>query len=377
MLRRTLKLAVLAVWLESGAARAEPPPADHAGSGPAPEAAPAPPVPDKLAWRDTWLVWDNAMTAQTLGIGQSYQSANPRYETSLSLRPRYYFHDVEGEWAYLAGRLDVVRELTNSDRTTNRGETLLSDATLLAGYRRTLASQGAYRTTLIVSAPVLTLPTSKFSHDNGTILGLGAGVRLNQTVPLAGPRWPVFQTLTLSAFAGYTHTITRAVTPTNPDLRRVRLDPEGRTVPGDQLTGAAFPAHELDLAGRLIADITDRLALFLEVSYRPTWKYAFGDLCVNIATGCAVAARPANPSTYVVVTSFEVALFYDVVKELSLGLGYVNVETQPGLDGQRRNLFYSPGSQFSLSLVAHLDEIYLRAAGRPSAEATAGPRLRP
>jgi hypothetical protein len=33
------------------------------------------------------------VSAQTLGFGKSYQSANPTYEMSGSIRPRYYFYD--------------------------------------------------------------------------------------------------------------------------------------------------------------------------------------------------------------------------------------------------------------------------------------------
>ena len=37
------------------------------------------PAPVKLLWRDTWLIWDNAVTTQTVGIGKNYLSADPMY----------------------------------------------------------------------------------------------------------------------------------------------------------------------------------------------------------------------------------------------------------------------------------------------------------
>jgi hypothetical protein len=339
-----------------------------------------PPAADeqvKLRWRDTWLIWDNSVTAQTLGFGKDYLSPNPTYEMSGSFRPRYYLYDGKDDGFYLAGRIDVVHEFTNSDVTTKRGETTLSDATLLGAYRRVLASTPGYETVLTAALPILTFPTSKFSLDNGTLLGLGTEARLSQTLPLAGPRWPVFKTITLGTVAGYNHTFSRAVTPTNEELRRVRLDPEGRTVPGDQLVGAAFPEHELHFNGRLVADITEKFSLFLEASYRPTWKYGFGDVGICVQSGdCANALRPANPNRYVPTTSFEADLYYDVLDELTLAVGYVNVETQPGLDGQRRSIFYSPGSQFFLALVGHLDAIYLAAQGKKPVAST-GTRLHP
>jgi len=343
-------------------------------AAPAPEAS----KPVKLRWRDTWLIWDNSVTAQTLGIGKNYLSPNPTYEMSGSLRPRYYLYDGEIDAFYVAGRVDVVREFTNSDVTTQRGETTLSDAILLTGYRRTLAASPGYETILTTSLPILTFPTSKFSLDNGTILGLGTEARITQSMPLAGSKWPVFKTLSVGAIAGYNHTFTRSVVPTNEELRRVRLDPLGRTVPGDQLVGAAFPEHELHFNARLIADITEKLSLFVEASYRPTWKYGFADVAVCVQTGsCSNALNPTSPTRYVPLSSFEVAAFYDVIDELSVAVGYVNLEQTTGLDGQRRSIFYSPGSQFYLSVIGHLDAIYLAASGKKGSASSTGTHLHP
>jgi hypothetical protein len=376
-------VGVVATWAGDAAA-AEPSQAAAPVAHPPANAAPGAPgasgateaTAEKLRWRDTWFIWDHTVSAQTVGVGKSYLSSNPYYEMSASIRPRYYLYDRDVDAVFAAGRIDVSHEFTNSDVTTRRGETTASDATLLLGYRRTLASEGASETTLGVRAPVLTLPTSKFSFASGTIAGLGADVRLAQTLPLAGEASPVFQRVTLAAFTGYSHTFTRAVVPTNSDLRRVRTDPEGRPVASDQLTGVAFPEHELSIGGRLLTQIASRLLLALDIEYRPTWKYPFGSVDVCTTTGCAPATRPLDPSTYVPVTRFEVGAFYDVIDELGLGLAYSNVETQLGPDGQRRSLFTSPGAQISLSLVAHLDAMYLAAAGRRVA--APGPtRLRP
>ncbi|HEX4336548.1 MAG TPA: hypothetical protein VH062_11580 [Polyangiaceae bacterium] len=347
---------------------------------PAPPTTPAatPEKPVKLRWRDTWLIWDNSVSSQTVGFGKNYLSSDPTYEMSGSFRPRYYLYDGELDSFFAAGRIDIVREFTNSDVTTERGETTLSDATLLTGYRRTLASSPGYETIMTASLPILTFPTSKFSMDNGTILGLGTEARLSQTMPLAGEKWTVFKTLTVGAVAGYNHTFTRATQATNPDLRRVRLDPEGRTVPGDQLAGAAFPEHELHFNARLIADITEKLSLFLEASYRPTWKYSFKPTNITDPSGGGgPVLDPTAPVTYVPVTSFEADVYYDVIPELSVAVGYVNVEVQPGLDGQRRSIFYSPGSQFYLSVIGHLDAIYLAATGKKSGASNTVRHLHP
>jgi hypothetical protein len=294
-----------------------------------------------------------------------------------SFLPRYYLYDGGGVDAItLDARVDVIHEFTNSDVTTRRGETTLSDATLAAGYARMLALNGDYETILSLKAPVLTFPTSKFSMENGTYLGLGTELRLAQGMPLAGAGAPVFQRLVTRLSVGYNHTFTRSSTPTNPELRRFRLTPEGRTVPGDQLTGVAFPEHELSLRGRLLADVADRLAWWFEVSYLPTWKYGFGNVDVCVVTGCAPAARPIDPSTFADVTGFQTELMFEIIPELGVSLGYVNVATQPGLDGQRRSLFYSPGAQLYLEFVGYIDAIYAATQGHRG-EVGGGHHIRP
>jgi hypothetical protein len=305
------------------------------------------------------------VNAQTVGVGRSYQSANPTYSMSGSFQPRYYLYDGgDIDAVTLDGRIDLIHEFTNSDVTTRRGETTLSDATLMLGYQRMLAREGdTYETMIALKLPVLTFPTSKFSVENGTYLGVGSEVRFYQGMPLAGAGAPVFKRLLTRLTAGYNHTFTRASTPTNPDLRRFRITPEGRTVPGDQLTGAAFPEHELPLRGRLWVDLADRLVWWFEASYVPTWKYGFADIDVCVVTGCAPAARPADPSRFVVVTTFQTEVTFDLLPELGVSLGYVNAATQPGPDGQRRSIFYSPGAQFYLEFVGYIDAMYAAAKG--------------
>lgn len=362
----------------------------------APNAAPppAPPEPDrsalpavktaepakpKLPWHDTWLILENQVTAQTLGIGRSFQSSNPTYDVALSLRPRFYFYDTDVESIFLTGRIDVTREFTNNDVTTEQGETIVggaphglgaADPTLSAIYRRVLAKRGDYETTFYGWLPELTFPASKFSWDNGTYLGVAAEARIYQDVPLAGSRASAFQMMTMGAIIAYNHTFTRATTPTNLQLFRVRLDPEGKTVPGDQLIGAAFPEHELRGGLRFIVEVAKHLTWWTDLFYQPAWLYSFSNVPLQIQSGTVSPTPNPNPNTYIVVTQVDTSLTWDVMPELSLSIGYDNTETQPGLDGQRRNIFTSPGAAFYLELIGRLDQMYLTATGRRSSEVT-------
>lgn len=320
------------------------------------------PAKVRLKFRGSWLILDNAVNTQTVGIGSDYQSANPRYEVSLSFRPRYYLYESDEHEVFVSGRADVIREITNNDATTREGETTLSDFTLFLADRITLG--GSKDTWLLAQAPIVTFPTSTFSFDNGTVLGLGARAWFNQSLTLAGDAWSVFKRVHTGLIVSYNHTFTQATTATNAELRRVRLEPDGRTYPGDQLTGAAFPNHELRVGALLITEITDKLQLWLDGSYRPTWLYSFGNAEVCTQTGCAPVQAEQGSTNYVVTTSFGANLYYDMIPELTLGAGYDNIALQLGPDGQRRSFFHSPGAQFHFVLWAHLDAIYLAATGQ-------------
>jgi hypothetical protein len=181
----------------------------------------------------------------------------------------------------------------------------------------------------------------------------------------------VFKKLTLGAIVGYNHTFTPATTPTNPELRRVRMDPEGRTIPGDQLTGAAFPEHELHTTARFMVEVAKDVSWWTDFVYEPTWLYPISSTTtIRTLTGPALPTGVANPTTFVTVTGFATSLYYHFINELTVGFEYVNASVQPAPDGQWRNPFYSPGALFTLELIGHLDEMYLTATGRRSAESS-------
>jgi len=278
------------------------------------------------------------VNTQTVGVGSDYQSSNPTYEMSLSLRPRYYLHTSTDHEVYLSGRADVIREITNSDVTTREGETTLSDFTLFAAHKWKLV-EGSTDTWLLTYLPVVTFPTSNFSQNNGTILGLGARFWFNQTFKLAGTSWPVFQRAHVGAIAAYNHTFSQATTGTNPAIRRVRLEPDGKTYAGDQLTGSAFPHTEVTLQALFIAELTEKIALWFDASYRPTWLYGFSSVDICTQTGCAPVqpSSSQSPTTYVPTTSFGANIYFDVIPELTFGAGYTNIALQLAPDGQRRS----------------------------------------
>jgi hypothetical protein len=331
--------------------------------------------PEKLKWRNTTFAWDNSATTETVGLGQDIQSRNPTYEMSFNLRPRYYLYDDDDQSLSARADIGTFRELTNSDTTTKRGEWSFTDAQLWGAYTRYLVKDGDYATYLNFKAPVLTFPTSKVSANVGRYLQLGATAGIAQDVPLMGSKSDVFQSLSLAFSAGYAHWFTRATTPTNNELDYVRMDPGGRSLPGDQLSSSAFAQHQATFTFGADLAIHDRVTWSNALSWRPSWKYTFDEnvqVCNNVTTGCATPDRVNDPQHVSVVTLFNTEFDVKVIEELELAIGYANLTLQLGPDGNRRNVFYSPDARVYFTATAYIDKIYQATQGSVKARATTG-----
>jgi hypothetical protein len=335
--------------------------------------------PAPLPWRGTKLVWAQSLTTETVGIGQPVQSSNPTYDTVYSLRPRYYLYGDGVQVVSARGEIGMGRELTNSDTTTERGEWSLTDARLYGAYARLLHQAGPLgpapllpddvratkapdvMTAVALQAPLLTFPTSTVSRNNGTLLGLGVLGAVAQTLPVLGVNSDLLPTLALQLAVAYQHTFTDSTEPTSGGLGRVRMDPDGVSVPSDQLGGAAFAAHQLTLifAGSLF--LTRSLSWSANFGWRPSWKYQFEreqELCGVVATGCITIDTVEDARTYAVVSEFGTEFGWRALDQLGVSFGYTNATLQLAPDGTRRNVFYSPDARFQLVVTMHLDELY-------------------
>ena len=329
---------------------------------------------EKLPWRGTSLGWDNSATTETVGVGRNELTRNPTYEMSFIFGPRYYLWEAEdpSQSISLRGRLDLIREFTNSDSTTKRGEWTLSDLSIFPQYSRNLYKEGDIRTDLALRAPTLAFPTSKNSANSGRIIQVGALAGVTQQVPLMGTSEPVLQTFALTGRVGYSHWFTKATQPTNGDLAYTRMGPDGRALPSDQLGGAANAAHNvtLDLIGELA--ITEKVVWTNWFSWRPVWKYDFENrpVCGNLLTGCETPSTVQDPNNFSVITLFNSEVGVDVIDEMNVAVGYANLTLQQGPDGTRRNIFYSPDARVYATITAKLDEIYKSASGLRKSESS-------
>jgi hypothetical protein len=330
--------------------------------------------PTTLPWHDTYLYWDNALSTNTLGIGQDYQSSDPVYELTIGLRPRYYFVDDPNVSVSVRGDFGIATERTNSDTTTEQGEWSATDFELYGALSYKLRESKEDLTELAIRVPRVTLPTSKISYDSGKYLGLGARVGLREDVALEGRGETFFPSLELVAKAEYGYQFTRTETPTNSGLERIRLDPDGHSIVSDQLNGATFARHAAVFGGATLLHIHRDVLWSSSLEIRPAWKYPVDhdvEVCGVVLTGCTQATGVANPTTRSVLTYFQTEFLVTLTDTLGLSLGYANLTAQLGPEGRRRSVFYSPDARFYATLSIGLDHLYSDVARREQQTASA------
>jgi hypothetical protein len=317
--------------------------------------------------------FDQSATTQTVGLGDDLQTSNPTYDWSFLLWPRYYLYEDEVQKYSLRAQLGLAREFTNSDSTTDRGEWTFTDVVLTSVYARQLYidSAGEWETLLSLRAPDLSFPTSKVSASVGKILGVGGGVGLWQTIPINGSKAKFMQNFLVIPSVGYAYTFTDFTEATADDLNLTRMDLNGQSVPTNQLGGTAFAQHQMDITITTDLAISDRVSWGNVFGWRPTWKYEFDvendeQLCNIVLTGCITPGRMEDRSNFDVITTFSSELAVTVFDEMTIAVGYNNIASQRGLDGKRRNMFYSPDARVYLSVIAHIDEIVKTLSGGDS-----------
>lgn len=322
----------------------------------------AEPAVEKLpAYHHSLFSWEHSATTQTLGVGTTPQSSNPTYTMGFVAKTRYYLLDDEARGRFFSLRLDggLYREFTSSDATTRRGEWDFSDTALAAVYGQRVRGAKSTDGSLLELRPLtLNLPTSKASFESGRYFAPGVLVGITNVSPLlAGKVEPQISSLVRFAI-GYERWFARATVPTNPSLERVRLTPDGRSLPGDSLSGASLVRDQLEASLRLRFDFGQRVYWINDFAASGGWKYDVQrdvQLCGVVLTGCANVRVSDDDSRYLVATAFSTEVSVAIAKGFSIEVGYGNASLQIGADGRRRGFFYSPDAVFftSVSLLPH------------------------
>jgi hypothetical protein len=311
-------------------------------------------------WRGSILLFDQSATTQTLGIGKDYQSSDPTYELWFAFKPRYTFYDDGVSTMSVGAWANLYLELTNSDSTTTEREPLLGPTILSAGYGRTLFKQGEYKTSLSLG-PRITLPTDKESRAMGRYFSLGLGAGVSQSVPINGKDAPSFNGLRFEISTIYGHNFNNSKTPYDPNLTVDRQDIAGRLISDHQLSGGMLTSDSLSLRFGADAQLTQKLTFGVSYVIGNSWRYwPPPPPPVQIATGPVPAETIPNPTNYTASPWALLSLDYDVIDEMSLGLGYYNRTNQIGPDGQRRSPFWSPEARVFFTVTGNLDAIAKR-----------------
>lgn len=353
------------------------PPADK----PAPKAAPPKPLP----WRATNFVWSHQASTQIFGLGAPYQSGTfEAYSWNFSANPGYFVLDTPNHKIRLVLGLNAQYELTNNDVTTRDKEFLFGDIAfgptyigtilkagggatgqLTAAQRRdpTLAGGQEYITTLLAGGRLF-FPTSKFSLSQGVALRTSLFFGAQQVIKLLGNSAPGLQNVTLRLVENWRHTFASASTPTNGNLHWLRQGANGATFESDQLGGFAFDENTLTHSLDIILPIYGDLTVFSSFQLQHVFPFTFqGQACeAQTLTGCVQADRDPNRTALRVNTGFDFSLYYQIVAELGVTLGYSNYTGQLAPNGQYRDFFWSPDAYFHADATVSLDAIYSRIA---------------
>jgi hypothetical protein len=321
----------------------------------------------KHFFHDSLAIWDHSVTASTLGIGDDVQTRNPTYEMSFRAVPRFYLIDGTARTLSLRADVQLIREFTDSDTTTERGEWTFTDAEVWLTLEETVRAEERTKTQLVFRAPWLRFPTSDVSASNGRILGLGLGLGVDQRLPLAGEGAPLFASTLLRPRVSYMYQFSETTVPTSDEVDRVRVTPSGRSLPSDQLGGTAFAEHELNFSLRAETEVAKNLSMVNELGLRYARRHALADnetICGVVDTGCVDVGTTPSAPRWGVSSYFAFELDYDLGKGFIIGAEYANLTGQLGADGQRRNIVYSPDSRISMNLSLVLDQVYDAARGK-------------
>jgi hypothetical protein len=330
------------------------------------------PQGDKDPLRGSTFLMDQSMTTSTAGVGfVTPQSYVPVYEWWLSLRPRWNFNDH----LRVQARLDYYKELTNSSQTTNYREDNFGDIWTDLVYSTPLATEGPWKDTKVSVGARALWPTSKASQGAGNYVTLGATGGVSQRLTLRGPDAPALNSARLGLSFTYLHPFSDSTTPNNGGFGYTRMDTDEHSFVSHQLSGQPLTEHTLYGVLDTGLDITPKLSATLDFILVNQWHYAPSEASPSqcpVVMGQPACAPRVNDQRYIQLSWLLLSVDYEIIPELSLGLGYYNLANTVAPDGTVRTLFsggdhsllWSPDARVFLDVTANLDHIFEDITGR-------------
>lgn len=251
------------------------------------------------------------------------QTQNTTVDMSFTFLPRF---DL-GEGFQLRGRIGFDYEFTDSDFTTRRNETLLTDTTLSLFYRGLPAMPWGTRVQMAVQAR---LPTSKISQARTILLQPGALVQAFHSFSdvLGG-------SVLLMGTVGYTRPIYDSTTPQISE--ELPYDPNCRGA-GDlgcsrQGSGALNVRDDFNWSALLLGSWGDFTPAVL---YRMSHQFPY-----QVAELPGVDNDPVQGNDVRVFSTFAFWLDYNITNYLTAELGYVMSRNVLDGDGSYGNPIFS------------------------------------
>jgi hypothetical protein len=294
-------------------------------------------------WRGSSISYDHVSTTVSLKKDAEL-TWNPYYAQSLTLAPRYWFHDD-----FYAGVIWAVeQELTDSDWTTKKHEYMSSDLFLDIGW-----AGWTERTTKIrLSGAVrLTAPLSKVSQTTTMNFAVAPSLRIARN-------FDVLQGMNVSWNARWT---SRSF-----DSTTAILDASGiqncTTADCTALANTGYLNAWGDFStGPSVAFFPiPRLTLTADMRWTQAYLYDNAELLLNGQPVESVQdSVSSRHSTY-----FGLGASYDVLDEVSLSASVATPSPQLGADGERRSPFFNRFTQVGIGLSLNVDALVSRLTPR-------------
>jgi hypothetical protein len=319
-----------------------------------------------VPWRGTAFGWSNDVTTTAVGVGRdNIGSEGESYSMGFGLTLNYFVVDEREFRLRVTTSLGVDTELTDGGTVTQREPQFRDLPLTLAASGRALtlaASEDGMWAFGFIPNYTTIFGTSPASQGRGVYATLSPRLLTYLNFPVLGADSPHLQSIFSGISVRYDRAITRATTPTNPDLNIPRKDPSNITFLSDQLGGGRLGENSFRVGGFLF--LQEQFGpVQLQIFGGPSWNMTFLNEfdtvpCVAIATGCVeVAADPSAPN-YRVNAGFAAGVSVYPSAEWGVDLSYSNNTLQLGEDGKRRDIFYSPDASFSATLIVSIDGIY-------------------
>jgi hypothetical protein len=316
--------------------------------------------------RGSTFLFDQSASVQTVHLDPSAPlSYVPSYIWWLSLRPRWNFSDN----FRVQARFDYYKEFTNSQDTTLYRENVFGDIGTDAVFSDQIARDGAWRNTRLTLGLRAAWPTSLQSQGTGIYVTLGGVAGLLQKIPIRGDSAKVLSAARLGLSFVYLHPFSHATTATEyGNFSTISQSDSGMSAPSDQLTGVPLASHILFAITEASLQITPKLGFDASAIWIDQWHYAPTRQAVQTDTG-SVTPTVTNVGRFTQVFWVVAALNYELIDEVSLSAGYLNLANVIGLNGMRRspflggedNAFWSPDASFFFDVTVNLDKIWERA----------------